>query len=200
MNTEHNSMIYTKAYQSTSHCISTFIWCSIPVRFVSSIVHWSCRFNSFQVTAAEGQINTNSMHVKTNKYWHSWDANNALDTDSVVTALIGYYNIIMGGLTALQAKLLIKASDWSWVGMWLVAVWYIFRAKEILSSSPMRRLTLQNTTPHVTFHKMHCSAPIVHWVKGRHDECRSVADERLGLIRGPKSTKQAACPLKLHPC
>lgn len=51
------------------------------------------------------------MYVKTNKYLHSWDANNALDTASVVTALIDYYNIIMEGLTALQAGLLIKASD-----------------------------------------------------------------------------------------
>lgn len=156
---EHNSTIYTKAYQSTSHCISTLIWCIIPVRFVSSIVPGSCRLNSFQVTAAEGQINTNRMYVKTNKHWYSWDANNALDSARVKTALIDG-----GGLTTPQAKLLIKASDWSWVGMWFVAVWYIFRAKTILSSAPMRRLT-----PHVTFHKMHGSAPIVNRVKGRQD-------------------------------
>lgn len=41
-------MIYTKAYQSMSHCISMLISCSIPIRFVSSIVPESVVLTHFK--------------------------------------------------------------------------------------------------------------------------------------------------------
>lgn len=163
---ECNPIIYTKADQSTSHCISTHTLCSIPVRFVSSIVLWRCRSNSLRVpAAAAGQINTNSMYVKTNKYWHYWDANNAWDTASVETALIRYYDIIIGGLTALQAGLVIKMSDWNVTCCSLIHI----QGHRDHASSPIGRSTLLNTPPHATFHKIHCSAPILHWFNVRHD-------------------------------